>query len=47
VIALGRRRACFGVRIRVIGFVAVMPRFSSHLWKERSVAILRAIVAGE
>ena len=31
----------------VIGLFLVKPVFSIHLWKERSVAILRAMVASE
>ena len=45
--AFGRRLACLGVRIRTIGLVGARPLRSIHLWKLRSVAILRAMVAAE
>ena len=47
VMALGRRLFCFGVRMSSMGLLSMSPRLFIQRWKERSVAILRAMVAEE
>ena len=45
-IDLGKRLDCLGVLIMSMGLLTISSRRSNQRWNERSVAILRALLAG-